>query len=212
MEQGPYADACPYRRPFPDDFDGCAAYQPIRAFPIDTRHRPLRPIWTCGHLEVGNADRGRAYARCRLGDAAARKSWAEDFGTGRLDQWRRVAADFGTELEPQTRRLYELKDRQLGASTREERAAAAVELERTVDAFLDLHRKLLAEHRAELAAIEFPAAAVRALTVEAMRSFILRTSLSVAWAPPEELLDPFPTPIREFLEGLFGGSTSASSR
>ena len=207
MEISPTFDGCPYRRPFPDDFRGCPAYQPIRAFPIDTRHNALRPIWTCGHLEVGNVDRGRAYARCRLGDAASRARWASDFDIERVAEWRRIAADFGRVLEPYTRRLYELKDRQLGASSRESRAAASVALESAVDEFLELNRRLLDQHAADLAGVGFPADAVHTLTVAAMRSFLERATMNSAWTPPEDLMEPFPKATRDFLAGLFGGST-----
>jgi len=53
-------DACPYPRPFPKNFDECAAFE--------------RRAGSCTHLTIGTYSDGlnHHYGRCRLGDAVAR--------------------------------------------------------------------------------------------------------------------------------------------
>ena len=69
------ADSCPYRRPFPELFADCPAYEPKLYLPTSMRNEPMAPIWTCGHLTVGKDDdrHGHMYARCLVGDTAARR-------------------------------------------------------------------------------------------------------------------------------------------
>jgi hypothetical protein len=65
------ADACPYPRPFPPGFDECDTFDAQMWVPLDSHFQPLRATRTCRHLSVGSS--GEAfYARCALGDAAAR--------------------------------------------------------------------------------------------------------------------------------------------
>jgi hypothetical protein len=68
-------DECPYRRPFFEYFAACPAYEPELFTPRNMRGAPLAPIWTCSHMAVGEdpEQRGHLYARCLIGDAAARR-------------------------------------------------------------------------------------------------------------------------------------------
>lgn len=74
------SDRCPFVRPFTEDFDGCAAYQPILFEPVDIGRRPLREAWTCRNLEAGTVTLGRFYPRCRLGTPDQRARWAARHG------------------------------------------------------------------------------------------------------------------------------------
>jgi hypothetical protein len=69
------SDECPFSRPFPVDFGDCPVYQPQLMFPTDASNRPLKPAWTCAHLEVASRTRGGWYAACGLGNAADRARW-----------------------------------------------------------------------------------------------------------------------------------------
>ncbi|TMD67558.1 MAG: hypothetical protein E6I84_03400 [Chloroflexi bacterium] len=68
-------DSCPYRRPFSDDFADCPGYEPELYLPTSLRQAPLPPVWTCCHLTIGaiKGELGHLYARCLIGDAAARR-------------------------------------------------------------------------------------------------------------------------------------------
>jgi hypothetical protein len=69
------ADSCPYRRPFGEFFADCPAYEPELYYPTSMRDAPMAPIWTCQHMTVGEDSElpGHRYARCLVGDAAARR-------------------------------------------------------------------------------------------------------------------------------------------
>jgi hypothetical protein len=68
-------DACPYSRPFTEDFVGCPAFEPEIFVPTNCRNAPLTPVWTCTQLTVGDdkEQRGHFYARCLIGNAAQRR-------------------------------------------------------------------------------------------------------------------------------------------
>jgi hypothetical protein len=66
------ADACPYQRPFPPDFDACATFTGQVWLPLDSHFDALKPQQTCRHLTVGRLA-GSFYPRCALGDASARE-------------------------------------------------------------------------------------------------------------------------------------------
>jgi hypothetical protein len=65
-------DYCPYRRPFPADFDACPAYERAEYLPRDTRLGALHGVITCANLQVkAGARDGCYYGGCRLGDEAS---------------------------------------------------------------------------------------------------------------------------------------------
>ena len=65
------ADACPYPRPFPADFDACPTFEVEPWAPVDSHFQPLRTQRTCRHLTVGQGN-GSYYPRCALGAAIDR--------------------------------------------------------------------------------------------------------------------------------------------
>jgi hypothetical protein len=72
------ADACPFSRPFADDFAECPTYEAIEFQPSTLANDPLTPAWTCSHLGTGTYLTGsqqHKYGVCVLGDAAARLEW-----------------------------------------------------------------------------------------------------------------------------------------
>lgn len=202
MSPARQADGCPYRRPFPAGFDGCPAYQPVRFLATDIHYHPLAPVWTCGHLEVGHAQMGRAYARRGLGEAEARQRWAERIGRRAIEDWRAIGIEFGRALEVSLARIYELKAKQV-SSRGDGRNAADGELAAAIDTFLAEHDALITEHGSRLAEIGFPVEPVRVLTREAMRALYERDSVQGRWSPPDHLLEEFPPETRGFLAGLF---------
>jgi hypothetical protein len=67
-------DACPYPRPFPDDFQECPAFERVALSPNAPIDDPVRPTTMCANLTVGRFFDGtnHRYGRCSLGDSAAR--------------------------------------------------------------------------------------------------------------------------------------------
>jgi hypothetical protein len=90
-------DACPYPRPFGDDFSDCPAYVPRRWPTYTSTGQPLRTVWTCWHLgprgEAGQA--GHFYESCELGDRQDRIEWAERAGPEQLAAYRRFRQALG---------------------------------------------------------------------------------------------------------------------
>ena len=202
------ADRCPYRRPFVDRFDDCPAYQPIRQHPLDSRHRPLAPIWACAHLEAGQSEKSRHYARCRVGDAEDRVQWAAQFRGDRVARWRDLARGMGTALEPAIAGVYQAKAAQVAATDPAIRADASGRLQGEVDRFLSQHRRLMESQSAELLAIGFPVEPVLSLTREAMGDLVRRRTVLGSWQPPDAMLEPFEPELRQFLKGLFGATAA----
>lgn len=202
------ADSCPYRKPFPDDFGECPAYQPVRFIPLDTMFRPLRPIWTCAHLEIGG-EGGRPYTRCRLGTARERAAWAAQIQADRLERWRGVARDFGEALKDLLAEVFAAKAAQVEALGTAAAPAAERELRARVQAFLARDFELMDERAAELEEIGFPVAAMKVVTSASMESLVRRPRVFGAYVPPAELLAPFSEEIADFVRGLF---TSPPSR
>lgn len=68
-------DACPYLRPFPNDFAECAAQEEIRLRPQVLSSGLSRSVVSCRHLTVGRVSDGpmnHHYGRCQLGGVATR--------------------------------------------------------------------------------------------------------------------------------------------
>jgi hypothetical protein len=66
------ADACPYRRPFPENFNDCVVFDRIEM--RNARAGQPRRLVSCRNLLVGRFWNGanHHYGKCRLGDSTAR--------------------------------------------------------------------------------------------------------------------------------------------
>lgn len=195
-------DRCPYPKPFPGDFEDCPAYQPVRFIPLDTRHQPLKPVWTCAHLEIAYSAE-MPYTKCRLGTAADRVEWARQIRSERLESWRRIAREFGEALKEPIAAVYAAKAEQLEALGTAGSRDANRKLRRAVDDFLSMDFRMLDERAEQLEEIGFPVDAMKVVTRDAMGALTQRPKLYGTYAPPAELLAPFSDEIREFVRGLF---------
>ena len=67
-------DACPYPRPFPEDFTECPLYDGVQFEVTNMLNEPLASVQTCRHLVTGHVMDGmeHRYGSCRLGNGAAR--------------------------------------------------------------------------------------------------------------------------------------------
>lgn len=199
--QGRPADACPYARPFPADFDDCPAYHPAWFTPLTTGYDAMNPVWTCTHLVAGPlpSAAARFYGRCRLGDAAARVAWAETLHAKRLAALRELSADLAAETAELTAELMAAKGVQLQAGGDEAARGAASEHLRGLSARWLLHLDGFLERNGRaLRALELPPDAVRALCIDLIDSWIGQEHSG----PPEISADdlrPFPEDIRLLL-------------
>jgi len=182
--QGRPADACPYHRPFPADFADCPAYHPAWFTPLTTGYDAMSPVWTCSHLVAGAqpSAAARFYGRCRLGDAAARATWAESLHAKRLVALRELSADLIAVTAPLSAELMAAKGAQLQVWRDEvAHAAATARLERLSARLMTHMDTFLDRNAAALRAIDFPPEALRALVVDLVGTWIAQDHAG----PPE---------------------------
>jgi hypothetical protein len=195
------ADRCPYLRPFPEDFHGCSAYRPGRFVALDTGYRPLPSVWTCGHLDSAAApQRSRWYARCRIGDAAARERWVSSQRAERLAAIRALQDELNPVLADLVTALWSEKARQLrsdsGTADWREATAHLRDLGRRL---LSILGRFFAERADRLQALGFPLDASLRFFDEMVERWIEQPT---AAAPliPDSALDPFPPDTRVFFK------------
>src|SRR5258708_26789248 len=104
-------DACPFARPFPDEFDACPAYQQTAFLALDTQYRPLRVVNPCRHLEARSVPGFQAgyYAACSLGDLERRRAWVQQVELRRLEGIRALGRDMATGTSQLTKQLWTVK-------------------------------------------------------------------------------------------------------
>jgi hypothetical protein len=166
-------DECPYAKPFTQDFDACPAYQQTQFVPLDTQYRTLASVWTCSNLDLGRIAGApwRHFARCRIGDEAARLQWVGRVREDRLAVARQMQRQLAPLLAERITELWGLKGRQLAAPTgSEEYAAATAELLRRGNDFLVACERFFEEHAGDMRRLEVPIDA----TVELFRDIIYR--------------------------------------
>lgn len=195
------ADRCPYSRPFPEDFDDCAAYQPNRFVALDSGYRPMPVVWTCSWLEPAAApQRNRFYGRCRIGDAAARQAWVNAQPAGRLAAIRALSAELDPLMAEQTTALWVEKAAQLrsDSGTAEWREATARLRERaahfmvTLDAYME-------ERSDQYLALGFPREPFMRLLEDLVERWIEQPNTEVPEIP-DSALEQFPPDTRVFIK------------
>ncbi len=200
MAESP-TDRCPYLRPFPEDFRACPAYGPSRFVALDTGYRPLSFVWTCAHLDAAVApQRNRFYAKCRIGDPAARAAWVAAQRVERLAALRAMSDEFNAAVADLVGRLWEAKGRQLRADEGSaERRAATAHLRELGDQFLTGVERFLEEHAAPLQALGFPLEPCLGLFSEVIERWVEQPNAE----PPvisDSSLEPFPPDTRVFFK------------
>ena len=195
------ADACPYPKPFPEDFNGCPAFQPRQFIPLDTLYHPLEPVITCRHLETRLLrPRYRWYAACAVGDAEARQRWATGVGLARLQHIRALQLELGTVMAPFNRGLWEGKGRQLEAlrDSRDASKETARLRQLGSDAVAAL-AVFLQSHQQEFDAVDIPITAAGELIKVAVDRFIAtQYSSEISFEVPDDVLQRFPASVRGF--------------
>jgi hypothetical protein len=208
------ADACPFRRPFRPDFGECPAYQPRAFVALDLRDRPLPPVLTCQHLEVRpvGTQPHRYYARCGIGEAAARERWLRQLHEQHVQTLRALGAEIADRTQPFLVELWEAKGLQLQAQRSGGHASSATRRLRQVAARLRQTAAVFIEqHRAELDGAGLPVPACLELTDALLDRFVTHPSADIPTEIPADMLARFPEAIRVFFQPHRPGPESRSA-
>lgn len=194
-------DECPYPKPFAADFVTCPAFQPRRFQVFDAQNRALGAVWTCSHLQVQEMPRsgwGHFYGSCALGDAAARRHWAELLGTDRLRSIESLRQLVLPSSEEFSRKLVAAKARELVTRSQSQRAAIRLEMDAMGDQHLADLRALLDANRGLLERAGMPLDLTIELSRDWIRNFITERSLEVTRRATPALVDRSPDSVRLF--------------
>jgi hypothetical protein len=194
-------DECPFRKPFPADFDDCPAFQPRQFIPLNTLFQPLEPVLTCRHLETRALNEPhRWYAACSLGNTESRRQWARQVGVGRLERIRAVQRELGAAIAPFNQRLWALKGQQLRAfNDGKDAEPVTTELRQLASQVSEELGVFLRAHEQTFAEIDLPVEAALKIVQLAIGRFIetpLATEVSLE--VPDDVLRRFPEPVRTF--------------
>ena len=193
------ADRCPYQRPFREDFTDCRAYLPTQFIPLDTRHRPLSPVWTCWNLvvRVRLDHRDSFYGACGIGDAADRRRWVAAIDAPRVELMRSLRRQSIHATESEFADFWAAKAEAVQAAAgdrpvREDGVReAARRLHDAFDAFFKTHVQ-------DLEALGM----ARALSLEIVDAWlgilVARESGAADWRLPAELVARLPPHARPF--------------
>ena len=193
------ADACPYARPYPDDFDDCPAYQPIEFLAVDSQYRPLGRFNTCRHFAARSLS-GRQvgyYGACELGDAEARKHWVERVDERRLEEIRAIGLGLGEATREVTRELWHAKSEQLralrtgstGSVNNRRLRVLAREYQRQAKAFLE-------SQSGRLQGLGLPVPACVELIGSVLDFWITEPSMEAGYQVPDPILEKFPKEVQ----------------
>jgi hypothetical protein len=191
------ADVCPFRRPFPEGFDDCPAYQVREFVGFDLAYRPLEMVRTCRHLYAREmpGHQGRHYAACALGPASARVAWAKKVEPVRLEKMRDWSAAFSDFSRPFVGPLMAAKGRHLAGEP-----AATLELNRLSDHFLARLDTFLTETEPELEEIGLHRRDVADLVRLGIAEWVRAETADFRFQIPDALLKRFPVPVRALLD------------
>ncbi|MEP7104218.1 MAG: hypothetical protein ABI838_00035 [Chloroflexota bacterium] len=194
-----HADACPYARPFADDFRDCPAYQRVEFMAVDSQYRPLGRHNTCRHLEAKSLG-GRIagfYGACALGDATARERWVARVDERRLEGIRAVGLGLGEATREVTRELWHAKSEQLRASrTGKARTAPGRRMRALAREYERQARGYLEANAAQLEALDLPVKACVELVVSVLEFWVTQMSMEEAYQVPDPVLERFPSDVR----------------
>lgn len=147
-------DRCPWPRPFPADFGGCPAFQPVDFVVADSLNRTLGSSRTCRHLSVGagtNGHSSRYYARCALGDTAQRRRWLAEVRPERAAVMRALQEEFDEFSRTYRHELFAARTRALADSGDGD---ARARLDTTLAGFLAATRGFLESRVARFADVD----------------------------------------------------------
>lgn len=193
-------DRCPYARPFAADFAECPAFVPRRWAVRALDDRPLAGIWTCWHLTDAQVagEGNRHYARCSVGDAAARLRWSRAAGTRLVGAYRAFRQAVGA-----------VDDGLLAAASAEVQSSALATGERAGEARRQAVARLVAQLRESGSAHEHLLAGSGLVAEDwvAVTEAVFEHTLNRGrgrWRPPPELLDRLTPAGRRLISAMTG--------
>jgi hypothetical protein len=196
------ADACPFARPFADEFNGCPAYRHTEFMALDTQYRPLRMVNTCRHLDARSLPGLRTgyYAACALGDPERRGAWVAEVERERLDAIRAIGRDIAAGTSDLTRELWQAKSAHLRATRNGEPTAAHTRrLRKLVKAYEAEAARFFSERSARLNDLHLPEDACIELLREALRDWVDAPNLENSYRPSDSVLAKFPADVHALL-------------
>jgi hypothetical protein len=193
-------DLCPFSRAFSAEFDSCDAFEAVPFQPVDTMYRPLRPVLTCRHLDVGTRASGGHYPRCVLGDRAGRTEWLKEVGSGTLAGLRELSQEYRIwvgGLMP----AVSARKAAVQAAQREGRIdlAAHAELRAATETLIAQAHAWIDGRAERMLALGLPPAAVKELVTVATKAWAQSLRAGSSYRVPDELLDRFPESVRAFI-------------
>jgi anti-anti-sigma factor len=205
-----HPDRCIYRRPFPDGFDDCPAFQATSFIAADSRNKPLGTWRTCRHLGTGNdlENRGRFYPRCALGDQRQRLQWLAQVSPAKLDIVRALQEEVDRLSRPHRERLFDARARLHSGPPS---AMREPELEQLINAFLTTIDRFLEQNHERFHDVGLPAGPLRQLIKEWVWAWVRTPELATPRFDGRPLA-AFDKPVRAFLGAPAEPSVSAARR
>lgn len=189
-------DRCPYRRPFPDDFADCPAYQAMTFVAADSKNRPLSAWHTCRHLVAGTEleQRGRFYPRCELGGREQRLQWLAKVTPAKLDAVRALQEEFDILSLPHRELIADARARYTSPLAGQESS----ELKTLIAGFLETIDRFLADNATRFEDVGLPAEPLGRLIKEWLWAWVHTPDFGVPRLS-ESTLEPVAAPARPFL-------------
>jgi hypothetical protein len=197
------SDACPYPKPFAAEFNDCPTYQTRHAIVVDSKDQPLKPIWSCRHMETRQipGESGHYYGACQLGDAKARQKEVQRIGPDRIRHIQRLRAEIMPLAQAFVDDMASLKGRQLVAagSHLDQDDLLARMRERGQRYLLDFET-FLTDRMEILKSAEMPLAAVMQLARQWVNEFVSETWTRTKHSQvlPDDLVVSLPDSVRVF--------------
>lgn len=191
---------CPFSRAFTPGFRECGAFTPVEFVPLDTHYRPLAPVLTCRHLEIGDDGSGGFYPRCALGSAQSRQAWVATVGSERLERLRTLSLEYREWVRPKLSALWEKKAPMLAAGSASAVAGALKrELDAAVAELIEAAHTWIAAHGESLVQAGLEPELLRDLVDTSTQAWVETSLAGVDYRIPDDLLGQFPKPVQTFI-------------
>lgn len=200
------ADECPFPRPLSLETTGCATFHPVRYLPLDLNHRPLEPVMSCRHMQLGvdPIQAHRYYCRCALGEAPARLAVAAELSESRLRVMRQVVDLLNDVIAVHAESLAQAKGLELAALTESEREAARWNVRQAAARFeSDFEQEMRTKLRRSLEELGVEPEALLRIVRAGVEDYEEKGLES--WQIPDDLLAPLPPDVRRFVKATYSG-------
>jgi hypothetical protein len=198
------ADECNYPRPLSPQTTDCPTFHPVRYLPLDLSHRPLRPVVSCRHMQLGveSQQAGRFYCRCSLGDASARLAASASLSESRVRLMRQVVDLLNDLIAVHADSLAEAKGRELAAATDPDREAARLAVRQAAARFeSDVDEQVRTKLQVCLDELGVEPDVVLRIVHAGIKDY--EANGLESWQIPDDLLAPLPPDVRRFVKASY---------